>query len=313
MCCQDCDKGEAAIFIRLIYNELRWYLNIVSEDLTRLIGGFVIKKRPIFHFGQFVFSVLIVMGGLAGCSATDVEDTRGGSTASVSSVTANVGTNAGPVNEIILDDTLDFSSHLANNLETYIADNVGDRDSTTNFLAQGEPLAAADSNNENDVDTDIEITESAETCSGGGTKQLAGVLNLQVFFNSDQGSLSGQYNIIYTNCVQTVSLATSNGTCSVEVLLTGAIVNDISIDFTELSEFDPDIFETRNQVTTSSPLTFANGTGATQQVTYDFDLYINSRLSSPDIDGDLTFDGDSYDVVAVSDFIGTSTTSVICP
>lgn len=252
-------------------------------------------------------------GGLARCSAADVEDTSGGSSASVSSVTANVGTNAGPTNEIILDDVLGFSAHLANNLETYISDNVGNRDTATNFLAQGEPSAAADSNNENDVDSDIEITESAESCSGGGTKQLAGVLNLQVFFNSDQGSLAGEYNIIYTNCVQTVSLATSNGTCSVDVQLTGVVINDVSIDFTELNENDPDIFETRNNATTSSPLTFANGTGSTQQVTYDFDLYINSRLSSPDIDGELTFDGDPYDVVAVSDFIGTSTTAVICP
>lgn len=258
-------------------------------------------------------AALLLVGGLVHCSATDVEDTRGGSSASVSSVTANVGATVGPVNDIILTDSLEFSALVAANLETYIADNVGERDPTTNFLADGEPLAAADSNNENDVDTDIEITESAQTCTGGGSKQLAGTLHLTVFFNSDQGTLAGEYNIIYTDCVQTVSLTTSNGTCSVEVLLTGTLINDVSVSFTELSEFDPDVFETRNTVTTSSPITFANDTGATERVEYDFDLYINSRLSNPDIDGELTFDGDTYDPLAVEEFVEDSTTGVICP
>lgn len=264
------------------------------------------KKTGLLSFCLFL--------GLAGCgSGTGTGTGRGISTdPSVTATTASVALQVGSTNEIFLNDSLTFETSLADDIETTVDANIGTTGNDNHFLVDGEPLDSADSNAKN-IDEDVEITKSAQTCDSGGTKQLAGTLHLNVLYDSDQGTLSGTYSVIYSDCVELVLLTTSNGTCVVTTQISGTMTNVINIEFSQLDLFNPDRYDINNTVTSNGPITFAINNGASQEVTYDYDVYDNSLAQNPSVDGKLTFGLSAFDPVAVSDFITTSTTSSVCP
>lgn len=255
---------------------------------------------------RFIPLIYLIFSIACGGSAIERDTTTD---PSVSDATAAVVSEIGSTNQVILEDTMNTANELAGNLETFISNELGgpgkDGGSLLTKFAVGE---------QGDQSADVDITESAEACSGGeGTKQISGVLTLTIDSETaDSGNMTGQYSIIYTDCLQLVRLDTSNGSCFVETQISGTITNTININFSQLDPFEDDIWELTNDVVSSGPIDFSVDNSANQQVTFDYDFYLNTR-NAEDISGNVTFNTQNFTVTGIRDFISSATQAEVCP
>lgn len=262
----------------------------------------MIKKPPSF------LKILVVLSILAcgACDSNEVRDTT--PDPGVNTPTSDIVANVGPVNSVILSDQVAFAQSLGNSIVSIVQDNVGQEgdSGTGNFLIR---YGSNDIFNEEETFThDI---DDSEDCIGGGTKAFSG--SLDGTLSSGTGSLSGSYSLIYTNCIEEVLLEASDGSCSISVNINGTFTNTVTLNFFDLDPYDINDYNLDDNIVSAAPIEFVNEAGATQTVTYSFDLFTSTYTENPTLDGTLTYSNQTYEVEAVDDAIGTSLSADICP
>ena len=261
------------------------------------------KYRPFLKI-----LVLVAVLICSACDSNEVRDTT--PTPGVNTPTSDIVANVGPVNSVILNDQIAFAQSLGSNIVSIVQGNVGqDQDSGTgNYLI----LYGIDTTFDQDETFTHDIDET-EDCIGGGTKAFVGSLDGTLSSGSSSGSLSGQYSLVYTNCIEEVLLEASDGSCSVEVNITGTFTNTMTLNFFDLDPFDVNEYNIDDNIVSAAPIEFVNEGGTTQSVTYSLDLFISTNLENPTLDGTLTYSNQTYEAEAVDDAIGTSVAADICP
>lgn len=261
------------------------------------------SKKPPSFLKVLVFLAAFACGA---CDSNEVRDTT--PDPGVNTPTSDIVANVGPVNSVILSDQIAFAQSLGSNIVSIVQDNVGQEgdSGTGNFLVRY-------GTNEifSDEETFTYDIDDSEDCIGGGTKAFSG--SLDGIVTSGTGSLSGSYSLIYTDCVEEVGLEASDGSCSVSVEINGTFTNTVTLNFFDLDPYDINDYNLDDNIVSAAPVEFVNEEGATQSVTYSFDLFTSTYTENPTLDGTLTYSNQTYEVEAVDDAIGTSNAADICP
>lgn len=235
---------------------------------------------------------------------------------SLSTVTSNIVATVGSVNEMVLTDQTDFDKALADDMTTIVREalgfDTGDSVGGT-FLVTLPHHSVASEDIPDEITRTIDIDQT-EDCTGGGTVQFFGTLELTANTTSASGNVAGDYSIIYTNCNEQILFEAADSRCSVETEVTGTLNNSLSIDFYSLDPFgSQNRTEINNTVVSNAPLEFVVASGSAQNVSYSYDFFSHTQAENDTYDGSLTFGGLQYDMTDVRDFIGTATSASICP
>lgn len=305
-------------------------------------------------------TILALTVSLAACDAAIEESTD----TSGSTVTNNVASNAGPTSQLITTHAKDAADEFADNTllalqELYNFETVStdcgslfacgqlrsyaritnpvtdiyvfndDTDTTTISVADlADEIVATNSGNEL-PGGGSSCSGGVCTCTGGGTVTYAGNLTLTVDVASFSGSLAGDYNMLYDDCRELVTLTLDgNDTCQVAVEMTGTITHDLSMSFSNFQEqssfeFIDDFvnFDIEQDSDNTSTMTFA--TSDTLSGTYsadqgiDFDFAYDYTQTTPNASvtssSNLTFSSTLFNINDLEDFINDSTEAAVCP
>jgi hypothetical protein len=263
------------------------------------------------------FSLGVVMAGTLVWSQCGSGTSTGSSASGSSSLpdpTAAIASQVGSTNQQILEDVIHFERNLASGSSydfEHVVESLGEpQDPTNPNLIKRMPLEATDSDS-NGVDATFEYSES-ENCALGGTKTLVGELTVRLEPGGTQGSLSGDYFVVYDSCVVTVHVSTATEPCDVETQIEGTLSHTIDIDFLDLNDNDLDSYAIQNSASVDA-LEFSINEGATRTADFDLDVTDNSQFNSPDVSGTVTFDSQNYDMNDMADFIADTSASSVCP
>lgn len=307
-------------------------------------------------------SLLFLVLQLAACDAAVEEETDPtGATPSVAE-----GQAIGPVNQLVAADTLAVANEISENtaIALQAVFNFEDPDRTdfedfdveTSFQASVNPSAVNDIYSFVSLDGTLAIEDLAQeltadgasatnwpgtdcaaggvcNCTSGGTRTYTGTLNIAVDSDSPSGSISGDYAITYTNCVELLQLDLDDGVCTMAIELDGTLEQSLAITFSNFQEIDTTDdfttftdFDISQTTSNQSPLSFANAASPTATFTavdtVDFDFAYNFSDATAVIEPDgsvptqgpfITHTSVEYNMVVLQDFIESSTNAEICP
>lgn len=260
--------------------------------------------------------VFALVGGLfwSQCGSGTSTGSSASGSSSLPDPTATVASQIGSTNQQILEDVVHFERNLASGSDydfEHVLESLGaPRDPTNPNLVKRVPLEAVDSDSDG-VDATFEYDES-ENCALGGTKTLVGELTVRLEPGGTQGSLSGDYFVVYDSCVETVHVSTTTEPCDVETQIEGTLSHTVDIDFLDLNDNDLDTYTIQNSASVDA-LEFSINEGVTRTADFDLDVTDSSQFNDPDVSGTVTFDSQNYDVNDMADFIAGSSASSVCP
>lgn len=268
-------------------------------------------------------AILIPLSLMTSCGSGTVTGSSASSSSGATDPTASVVSQMGTTVQTIRTDSIDFANDLASgssyDIQDVLTEFFDSGDSSINFVVTAAPTAAVDSNNQ-DTDLNVNYSQTVD-CASGGTKTLEGTLALNVSANADQGSLSGNYFVIYDDCDASVHLATASSPCDVATLINGTVTNTININFSNFSSSGDDVsseasFDIQDSVS-ATDIQFSIEQGATRDASFDYTISANTRsgaaTSDPEVSGTTTFASQTYDLNDIADFIGETSGSQICP
>lgn len=241
-------------------------------------------------------AVLLVQ--CADVTTTTVDD---GTTSDVSD---DVATNTAAVNEIVTTDTLDELFVILNGIEGDINDSTG--------TDVGDRLTAyVDGSDTNDLFT-VELSDE-EDCVEGGTKTLEGQLDYNNDPSSNTGTIEGSFTINYSDCQDTVTLSPEDQDCGATPTINGEMSTTIDVSYGNLDTFETGNFDyfLESDTDSSGALEITVGATASDQ-TYSYVYELSDNTTDTGLVGTVEFDGQSYSVTEVSDFISSSTSEVVC-
>lgn len=231
--------------------------------------------------------------------ATTVDD--GGAT----DVSADVATNTAAVNEIVTTDTLDELFVILNGIEGDIDDNTGVD------VGGGLLTAYADASDSNDLFT-VTLSDE-EDCTQGGSKALSGQLDYNNDPSGNAGTIVGSFTISYADCQDTITLSPADQDCGATPTINGDMETtlDASYGFVNTNDTGTLDYFLESETNSAGALEIAVGSIASDQ-TYSYTHELSDNTTKTNLTGTVEFEGQSYSVTEVSDFISSSTSSVVC-
>ncbi len=332
----------------------------ISEKRTCIWAGFASKriksmaKNNFFrHCALVPFLFLILQ--LSACDAAVEDDTDPtGATPSVTEAKA-----IGPTNQLVAQDTLNVANEISANtaIALQAVFNFEDPDRTdfedfdfdTGFQASVNPASINDIYSFETFSGTVAIEDLAEeltsdgagstewpgtdctssgvcNCTIDGTRTYTGTLNITVGSESPSGSISGDYTITYTGCIELLQLDLDDGPCTMAVQLDGTIEQSVSVTFSNFTEAetssdvvsytDLDILQTTSN---QSPISFINDTfpsstpTAVDTVDFAFEYAFTDSTAIVEPDGFITHTAVDYNMVVLQEFIESSTNAEVCP
>lgn len=240
---------------------------------------------------------------LFNCSDVNKTPDSGAVTADISN---DVITNVGAVTEIVTTDVLDELTTILGG----IADDVSDQSG----IDVGSKLMAEGSNATDYFQVAIAGTES---CTEGGTKTISGTLDYVHENSLDSGSISGSFTTTYADCQDTVVLSPSDQDCGTTPSVNGDLQTVFSVSYAFTSGKDSSFTDSlssyylTSETNSDGNLAVAVASAATEQ-TFSFDYTLSGNSTSTNLSGTVRIGGQSYSVTDVSDFISSSTSSIVC-
>jgi len=244
---------------------------------------------------------ILAMVSLLGCDSNTVVSTT--TDPNISDPSNDVAVNVGPVEAQVTSDVLT----KANSIRESVIDNIqsSETETGTAFIRYIIP--------DTGFTTTIDLGES-ESCDEGGSKTIIGSVTLTLDDNQSTGTVVGSYTIQYDSCQEIVLLSASDTDCSARPTIDGEIVVTYSevYNLTEdLQDLDVDD-ETDVSASTNSALSISVGSTASNQ-DYSFSYSLSSSSNSTGLSGTATFQSLLYSLTEVESFVGTVSSSVLCP
>lgn len=255
--------------------------------------------RRVLQSVFFLFFALVFVQ----CADVTPDTTDDGTTTDVSD---DVATNTAAVNEIVLDDTLDelfvVLNEIDDDLDVSTGSDVGDR--LTAYASDG-------GSDTTDVFT-VELSDS-EGCVEGGTKTIEGQLDYINDPSSNSGTIAGSFTISYSDCQETVTLSPEDQDCGTTPTINGDMESnfDISYGFINSNDSEELDYFLESETNSAGALDITVGATASDQ-TYSYTHELSDNTTDTNLTGTVEFDGQSYSVTEVSDFISSSTSDVVC-
>lgn len=249
----------------------------------------------------FVLCILV----LVHCADVTTTTASNGSNTDVS---ATVATNTAAVNEIVTTDTLDelfvILNGIENDIDTNTGTDVGDR-------LTARLTAYADASDTNDLFT-VTLSDE-EDCTQGGTKTLTGQLDYNNDSSGSSGTIEGSFTISYADCQDTITLSPADQDCGATPTINGDMETVIDVSYGSLDTFETGTFDyfLSSETNSAGGLEITVGATASDQ-TYSYTYTLSDNTTDTDLSGTVEFDGQSYSVTEVSDFISSSTSAVVC-
>lgn len=247
---------------------------------------------------------------LIACDNNRVATSTGDSSVSVS---PSIAQNLGAINKVVIEDSTNKANELGDNLGTYFNELAPTTGTDTNpsliKFASADPTG--------DFSGNVEI-DDVISCDDGGTKTLAGTLVFSSNSLTREGTLTGSYTTVYNGCVELVTLTSSTGNCVVELEIDGTFTNNISIDFSGITDGGRDNTNSESfSITADSsntiPMEFAIDGGSTQNASFDFDFFLATFSSTDSLDGIITYNTLSYDMADMRTFVSSNSEGDVCP
>ncbi len=294
------------------------------------------------------FLIALVM--LTACDAASEDEDTGPDGATPTTTVAQA---VGPVNQLVATDTLNVADEISENTAIALQEiyNFQEAERGDRFFQAAINQGAANSifNFETDTGTlaieDLAVALTSDSlstpnnwpgndctedgtcnCTFGGTRDYTGTLDITSNTSEGSGTVSGNYDITYTDCIEPVSLEVSDTPCITYVnIVNGTLEQTVNIafsNFVETTSFedyatssDLDVAQT---TVMQAPLSFTlsgSPTGtftAEDTATFDFVYDFTDGTAQIQPNGSVVYDSVEYNMVVMQNFVEDSTNAEVC-